>query len=83
MIARGTGITSLMQIASEILRHPEDKTAMSLIFACRFEGDLLMRHTIDKWTEKFPHRFSIQSFFLYLRFHMMLNSSHFEKGLMF
>lgn len=59
MIAGGTGITPVMQIASEILRHPEDKTVMSLIFACRLEGDLLMRDTIDEWTEKFPDRFSV------------------------
>ena len=76
MIAGGTGITSLMQIASEILRHPEDKTVISLSFASRLEGDLLMRDTIDEWTDKLPDVFSIQFFFLYLRLQMMLNSFH-------
>jgi len=59
MMAGGTGITPVMQIASEILRHPEDKTQMSLIFACRTENDLLMRSTLDEWAEKFPHKFRV------------------------
>jgi len=46
-------------IIFEILRHPEDKTVMSLIFAGRLEGDILMRNKIDEWTEKLPDRFSV------------------------
>mmetsp|Transcript_2470 Transcript_2470/g.3713 ORF Transcript_2470/g.3713 Transcript_2470/m.3713 type:complete len:886 (-) Transcript_2470:225-2882(-) len=59
MIAGGTGITPVMQIAAEILRHPEDHTHMSLIFACREENDLLMRSTLDEWAEKFPKKFQV------------------------
>lgn len=59
MIAGGTGITPVMQIASEILRHPEDATKMVLIFACREEGDLLMRSCLDEWAQKFPHKFQV------------------------
>jgi len=59
MLAGGTGITPVMQIASEILRHPEDKTKMSLIFACREEGDLLMRSTLEEWVANFPDRFKV------------------------
>lgn len=59
MIAGGTGITPVMQIAAEILRHPEDHTQMSLIFACREENDLLMRSTIDEWVSKYPTRFKV------------------------
>jgi len=58
MIAGGTGITPVMQIASEILRHPADPTKISLIFACREEGDLLMRSTLDEWSAQFPHKSS-------------------------
>jgi nitrate reductase (NAD(P)H) len=59
MLAGGTGITPVMQIASEILRHPEDPTEMSLIFACREEGDLLMRSTLDEWAANFPKKFKV------------------------
>ena len=59
MLAGGTGITPVMQIAAEILRHPNDPTKMSVIFACRVEGDLLMRSTLDEWAAKFPDRFKV------------------------
>jgi nitrate reductase (NAD(P)H) len=59
MIAGGTGITPCMQIAAEILRNPEDPTQVSLIFACREEGDLLMRSTLDEWTAHFPKKFKV------------------------
>ena len=59
MIAGGTGITPVMQIAAEILRHPEDSTQISLIFACREENDLLMRSTLDQWATVFPDKFKV------------------------
>ena len=59
MIAGGTGITPCMQIASEILRHEEDATLVSLIFACRIEEDLLLRDTLDEWAIKYPNRFKV------------------------
>lgn len=59
MIAGGTGITPCMQIAAEILRNTQDKTEISLIFACREEGDLLMRSTLDEWAANFPQKFKV------------------------
>jgi nitrate reductase (NAD(P)H) len=59
MVAGGTGITPCMQIAAEILRHPADPTKISLIFACREEGDLLMRSTLDEWAVNFPDKFKV------------------------
>jgi nitrate reductase (NAD(P)H) len=59
MIAGGTGITPVMQIAAEILRHPEDETEMMLIFGAREEGDLLMRSTLDEWAAYFPCKFKV------------------------
>jgi len=59
MVAGGTGITPCMQIAAEILRNSDDNTQISIIFACRVEGDLLMRSTLDEWAVTFPHKFKI------------------------
>lgn len=59
MVAGGTGITPCMQVAAEILRHPADKTQISLIFAAREEGDLLMRSTLDEWEKCFPGKFKV------------------------
>jgi NAD(P)H-flavin reductase len=49
MVAGGTGITPVMQVAEEILRNPSDLTKMSLIFARREENDLLLRSTLDEY----------------------------------
>jgi len=59
MIAGGTGITPVMQIAAEVLRNDKDKTQISLIFACREEGDLLMRSTLDEWAAAYPQKFRV------------------------
>ncbi|GKY94487.1 hypothetical protein MPSEU_000414600 [Mayamaea pseudoterrestris] len=59
MVAGGTGITPIMQIASEILRHEDDPTKMSLIFAARIEEELLMRSTLDEWASKYPEKFKV------------------------
>jgi nitrate reductase (NAD(P)H) len=59
MIAGGTGITPVMQIAAEVLRNSGDNTQMSLIFACREENDLLMRSTLDEWAAAFPNKFKV------------------------
>ena len=59
MIAGGTGITCCFQVAQEILRNGQDKTLISLIFACKEEGDLLMRDTLDEWAQNFPERFKV------------------------
>jgi nitrate reductase (NAD(P)H) len=59
MVAGGTGITPCMQVAAQILRHPSDPTRISLIFAAREEGDLLMRSTLEEWEKEFPNKFKV------------------------
>ena len=59
MIAGGTGITPVMQIAAEILRSSNDNTQMRLIFGCREENDILLRSVLDEWADKFPDRFQV------------------------
>jgi NAD(P)H-flavin reductase len=59
MVAVGTGITPVMQVAAEILRNLSDLTKMSLIFACREENDLLLRSTLDEWAMTFPSKFQV------------------------
>jgi NAD(P)H-flavin reductase len=59
LLAGGTGITPTMQIASEVLRHSDDHTQLSLVFACREENDLLCRSTLDEWATKFADRFKV------------------------
>ncbi|KAL9648960.1 hypothetical protein ABK040_008340 [Willaertia magna] len=47
MIAGGTGITPMLQVIEEILKHPEDKTEVSLLYGNLTEQDIILRERID------------------------------------
>lgn len=47
MIAGGSGITPMFQVIKEILKDPNDKTKVSLIFANRTPADILLRKELD------------------------------------
>lgn len=47
MIAGGTGITPMLQIIRAILKNPEDKTQLWLIFANQTENDILLRAELE------------------------------------
>merc|ERR1712144_67872 len=59
MVAGGTGITPMLQVAEAILNNPEDKTKVSLIFANVTEGDIILRKELDEYKKKFPDRFDV------------------------
>ncbi|ORX54381.1 ferredoxin reductase-like protein [Hesseltinella vesiculosa] len=52
MIAGGTGITPMLQVIRAILRNPEDKTKVNLIFANVNEEDILLRKELDELSAK-------------------------------
>jgi cytochrome-b5 reductase len=52
MIAGGTGITPMLQVIRSILRNPEDKTQVSLIFGNLTEDDILQRQELDELAMK-------------------------------
>jgi len=47
LIAGGTGITPMLQLVREILKHPTDKTKIKLLFANQTEDDILLRDEIE------------------------------------
>ncbi|KAF7721922.1 hypothetical protein EC973_003935 [Apophysomyces ossiformis] len=59
MIAGGTGITPMLQIVRAIVRNPNDKTKVTLLFGNMTEGDILLREELDQLAEKHPQQFKV------------------------
>eukprot|EP00882_Tetradesmus_deserticola_P006758 GHRQ01007114.1.p1 GENE.GHRQ01007114.1~~GHRQ01007114.1.p1 ORF type:complete len:305 (+),score=125.66 GHRQ01007114.1:174-1088(+) len=59
MIAGGTGITPMLQVADAILANPTDKTRVSLLFANVSEADILLKDKIDAMAAAHPDRFKV------------------------
>jgi len=59
MIANGTGVAPLIQIAVQVLNEEEDTTRVSLIFQNRTEDDILMRKELQDLVRRHPQRFSV------------------------
>ena len=47
LIAGGTGITPMLQIIRAVLKNPQDKTQLWLIFANKTEDDILLREELE------------------------------------
>ncbi|RKP24396.1 hypothetical protein SYNPS1DRAFT_23515 [Syncephalis pseudoplumigaleata] len=59
LIAGGTGITPMIQVARKILENPEDKTKLSLLFANVTEDDILARDVLEAMATKYPDRLNL------------------------
>lgn len=59
MIAGGTGLTPCWQAANAILRDPDDKTQLSLLYANQTPGDILARTQLEKLAKDHPERFKL------------------------
>jgi len=45
-------LTPMLQIAQEVVRNPEDKTEVTLVFANVSEDDILLRKELDAMAKK-------------------------------
>ncbi|OQR96398.1 NADH-cytochrome b5 reductase [Achlya hypogyna] len=54
MVAGGSGITPMLQVALEILRNPDDHTKVTLIFANNSEDDIIMRDELATYERMYP-----------------------------
>ena len=59
MIAGGTGITPMLQLVRAILKNPNDKTRISLIFANVNEEDILLRQELEELAEVRKDQFQL------------------------
>ena len=59
MIAGGTGITPILQVIKAILRNPNDKTKMSLIFGNLSKEDILLYDELREMAAKHSEQFKV------------------------
>lgn len=59
MLAGGTGITPMYQLIRAICEDPRDTTEVSLIYANRTEGDILLREELEGFARRYPKNLSI------------------------
>lgn len=59
MLAGGSGITPMFQVARAILENPNDKTKVHLIYANVTTEDILLKEELDIIAEEYPDRFKI------------------------
>lgn len=52
MIAGGSGITPMLQVADAILSNPDDKTEVSLIYASQSSDNIILKDKIDEMANK-------------------------------
>lgn len=57
LIAGGTGITPMYQLARAIFKNPEDKTKVTLVFGNVSEEDILLKREFEDLEQQFPNRF--------------------------
>ncbi|KAH8813232.1 hypothetical protein F5884DRAFT_329752 [Xylogone sp. PMI_703] len=57
LIAGGTGITPMYQVARAIFSNPDDKTKVTLIFGNVTEDDILLKSEWDHLENTYPQRF--------------------------
>ncbi|KAL2900709.1 NADH--cytochrome b5 reductase 1 [Bienertia sinuspersici] len=59
MLAGGSGITPMLQVARAILENPNDKTKVHLIYANVTYEDILLKEKLDGLAENYPDCFSV------------------------
>ncbi|KAF2139806.1 uncharacterized protein K452DRAFT_231111 [Aplosporella prunicola CBS 121167] len=59
MIAGGAGITPMYQLIQGILKNPEDKTKITLVFGNNSDEDILLKKELDAFARQYPSRFDV------------------------
>lgn len=59
MIAGGSGVTPMIQVIQHILKNPNDKTEVSLLFANLSESDILLKQELDALALRNKDRFKV------------------------
>ncbi|KAJ5477501.1 NADH-cytochrome b5 reductase 2 [Penicillium diatomitis] len=57
LIAGGTGITPMYQLARRIFKNPDDRTKVTLVFGNVSEEDILLKKELEELENTYPQRF--------------------------
>lgn len=76
LLAGGVGITPIYQLIQGILKNPEDKTKITLLFGVNTEEDLLLRDELKSYAKRFSDQFT----YTYTISHPKEDISDFRKG---
>ncbi|KAJ5219280.1 uncharacterized protein N7498_001379 [Penicillium cinerascens] len=57
LIAGGTGITPMYQLARQIFKNPDDRTKVTLVFGNVSEDDILLKKELQDLENTYPQRF--------------------------
>ena len=58
LVAGGSGITPVYQLIRTVLRNPDDKTKLTLVYANNTEEDILLKSEFDKLQQEHPDQFN-------------------------
>ncbi|KAG5479228.1 hypothetical protein LSCM4_01817 [Leishmania orientalis] len=58
MIAGGTGLTPMFQIVNNVLHAPDNNTMISLLYANKTEGDILLSKELGTLAKEYPGKFA-------------------------
>ena len=59
MLAGGTGITPMLQIIRAIMKNPEDKTRVTLVYANVTTDDILLKEDLENLAKKYPEKLNL------------------------
>lgn len=59
MVAGGTGITPMFQLIRAICEDERDETEVSLVYANRSEGDILLREELEGFARRYPRNLKV------------------------
>ena len=59
LIAGGSGITPMLQVAQRVLQNPDDQTNVSLIFANVSAEDIILKEKIDELQAEYPEQLRV------------------------
>ena len=59
MLAGGTGITPMLQIVRAVLKNPDDKTRITLLYANITQKDILLREDLEDLANRYPEKFKL------------------------